>query len=449
MKRTRSLFLICFFNLPFISLLAQETEKQKGSWSGAVTTRYMQTSNKGGLEDFSILTSYGKIGYHLKLRDWLKFGVSGNGLVHYGTGGIDKRDQTTGSGPIYESNLWNSRLMSGSTEFNLPEFYLDFKFDAHLIRLGRFIEDTPTINGEGWPFPNALKGLWYKYQPVEGFNAEVAFIDRISSRFNGEFENVGNTLGTGGIGVGIDGNSSQYWNVTLSDYVAIAKLGYQFSGGLDLALWNYYTDNISNTIFTEAKFDLGTDKDWHVSGQFIYQSKVGDGGNNSFVLQYMVDESASGFGFMVKKDISKSALSLAFTRIGNEGRLLLPREWGKEPFYTFQRRTRVEGFSDVTAVMLKWENSFEKENYTLSAFSSFGYHSLPDPADAFKNKYQVPSTAHMDGSIKYTPKKKLSGFSAELYLAGRFLVGEKVSNPAYLINRADFFHSDLILSYIF
>ncbi|WP_068417193.1 hypothetical protein [Roseivirga echinicomitans] len=449
MKRTRSLFLICFFILPFIAVLAQEGEKERGFWSAEVTTRYMQTSNKGSLEDFSILASYGRVGYHIKLRDWLKFGVSGNGLVHYGTGGIDKRDQTTGSGPIYETNLWNSRLMSGSTEFSLPEFYLDFKFDSHLIRVGRFIEDTPLINGEGWPFPNAIKGLWYKYSSVEGFNAEAGFIDRISSRFTGEFQNVGNTLGAGGIGVGTDGNSSQYRDVTESDYIAIVKLGYRFSSGLDLALWNYYTDNISNTIFTEAKFDLGSDKDWHISSQFIYQSKVGDGGNNSGVLQYKADESANGFGFMVKKDISKSAVSLAFTRIGDGGRLLLPREWGKEPFYTFQRRTRVEGFSDVTAVALKWESNYDKENYKLSMFSSLGYHSLPDPADASKSKYQVPSTAHLDGSIKYSPKNKLFGFSAELYLAGRFLAGETVSNPAYLINRADFFHSDLILSYIF
>ena len=449
MKRTRSLFLICFFNLPFITAFAQEGERERGFWSGSVTTRYMQTSNKGNLEDFSILTSYGKVGYHIKLRDWLKFGVSGNGLIHYGTGGIDKRDQTTGSGPIYEANLWNSRLMSGSAEFSLPELYLDFKFDSHLIRVGRFIEDSPTINGEGWPFPNALKGLWYKYQPLVGFNAEAAFIDRIASRFSGDFENIGNTIGAGGLGVGTDGSGSQYWTATNSNFVAITKLGYRFSGGLDLAFWNYYTDNISNTIFTEAKFDVGEDKDWHIAGQFIYQTKVGDGGNNSGILQYKQDESASGFGFMVKKDISKSALSLAFTRIADGSRLLLPREWGKEPFYTFQRRTRVEGISDVTAVVLKWESSLDQENYKLDMFSSLGYHSLPNPTDASKNKYQVPSTAHLDGSIKYSPKNKLRGFSAELYVAGRFLAGETVSNSAYLINRADFFHSDLILSYIF
>ena len=449
MKRTRSLILICLFNFSLMTVLAQETETERGFWSAEVTTRYMQTSNKGSLEDFSMLASYGKVGYHIKLRDWLKFGVSGVGLVHYGTDGIDKRDLTTGSGPIYESNLWNSRLMSGSTEFNIPELYLDFKFDSHLIRVGRFIEDTPLINGEGWPFPNAIKGIWYKYSSVEGFNAEAGFIDRISSRFTGEFQNVGNTLGAGGIGVGTDGNSSQYRDVTESDYIAIAKLGYRFSNGLDLALWNYYTDNISNTLFAEAKYDLGTYKDWHISGQFIQQNKVGDGGNSNPAQQYFTDESASGFGFMVKKDISKSAVSVAFTRIGDEGRLLLPREWGKEPFYTFQRRTRVEGFSDVTSVTLKWESSTEKENYKLNMFSSLGYHSLPDPDDAPRSKYQVPSTAHLDGSIKYSPKNKLFGFSAELYLAGRFLAGETVSNSAYLINRADFFHSDLILSYIF
>tara|TARA_A100000171_G_scaffold52317_1_gene70082 strand:+ start:6380 stop:6577 length:198 start_codon:yes stop_codon:yes gene_type:complete len=65
MKRTRSLFLICFFNLPFVTALAQEGERERGFWSGSVTTRYMQTSNKGNLEDFSILTSYGKVGYHI------------------------------------------------------------------------------------------------------------------------------------------------------------------------------------------------------------------------------------------------------------------------------------------------------------------------------------------------------------------------------------------------
>ena len=187
MNITRAVLFSAFFIFSFLTLKGQE----KGFWSGDVTTRYMNTANKGNLEDFSIVASYGKVGYHIKLRDWLKFGVSGVALVNYGTNGIDRRDLTTGSGPIYEANLWNSRLMSGSAEFGLPEFYLDFKFDKHLIRVGRMVEDTPAINGEPWPFPNAVKGIWYKFQQFEGFKAQAAFIDRVASRFTGEFQNVG------------------------------------------------------------------------------------------------------------------------------------------------------------------------------------------------------------------------------------------------------------------
>ena len=103
----------------------------------------------------------------------------------------------------------------------------------------------------------------------------------------------------------------------------------------------------------------------------------------------------------------------------------------------------------MTAVLLKWEKDIVKEKSKINMFSSLGYHSLPNPADAPSSKYQVPTTVHIDYSIKYSPLKKLRGLSLELYVAGRFLADDTVTDPNYLINRADFFHSDLILNYIF
>ncbi|WP_421986632.1 hypothetical protein [Roseivirga sp.] len=409
----------------------------------------MSTANKGDLENFSGTVTHGYLRYKHSVKDWLTFGVQGNALVHFGIDNITKRDALTGAGPIYEANLWNPNLLSGSSSFSLPQLYARFDLDKHEITLGRFLIETPTINSEPWPFPNAVQGIWYDYSARSGLKFQLGVINQISPRFSGEFDGIGETVGQIAVGLDENGNPADYPGNVNSNFMGIANAKVDVNDQMTIDFWNYYTDNIHNTVLIEPVFKL--ENDFALSGMFIYQFKVGEGGNENPALSYLPEgHRASAFGLRLEKRKEHNLFQFNFSRIGASGRMLMPREWGKEPFYTFQRRTRVEGLSDVTSLMVKWERTWTSEKSDTRLYSSIGTNRLNNPAEFVSNKLGVPSHVHWDASIKYSPKGKgLKGVNIEWYLAYRFLDDDIGGNEAYRINKADFFHSDILLTYTF
>ncbi len=422
--------------------------QESGELSGLFRTRYMRTDNRGDLTNYSVWVSFGYLKYEHKFNDWLSLGAQGNGLVNFGIDNITKRDPLTGAGPIYEGNLWNQNRMEGGHEFALPQLYATLNFDKHKITLGRFLRDTPAINAEVWPFPNALQGIWYEFDPNEKLKVQFGGIHQIAPRFTGRFEGIGESIGQVGTGVGVDGNPSGYPGNVDADFLAIANVNVEISEKLSLDVWNYFADNISNSLLIEPtlKFDEG----FNLKTILIYQRRVGDGGNANPSLRYFSSSSATYYGLRLEKKQNADLFQLNFSRISDDGRLLLPREWGKEPFYAFQRRTRVEGFQDVTTIMGKWQRNWDDENRNMRFYTSLSWSSLPNPNDALRSKLKVPSNIHLDTSLKYEPKTSgFKGFSAEVYTAYRFLNDEIGGDESLRINKVDIFHLDLILSYSF
>lgn len=431
-----------------LSLRAQTAEEERSSEHFAeLKTRYMRTGNRGELKDFAILTSYFKYEFKTSLNDWLSFGVQTNALFNYGTNGI-KADGITGSGPIYEGNLWNRRLMTGSAEVTLPQIYAEFNFGAHQITAGQFLRNTPLINAEPWPLPNALQGLWYKYQLKKGTQFQLGAVFKISSRFSGDFVDIGESISLVGVGVDATGNPAQYRGNVESDMILIANAKFKLGENGSIDIWNYFVENVTNTFLIEPSFSFG-DGSWKARAMYLYQSRVNNGGNDLTQLAYTFDKSGSYLGARFEKGWENNKLQFNFSRIGDQGRVVLPREWGGEPFYTFQRRTRIEGNSDVTTIMVKWERSWDKENAKYRFFTSAGQNWMPDAFDAPRNKRKLPSHLHLDASFKYEPKGSLKNLSVELYAANRFLTDEIGTDLRALINRADFWHFDFIVGYKF
>ncbi|MBO3697912.1 hypothetical protein [Roseivirga sp. E12] len=420
-----------------------------GELTGAFKTRYMRTANRKDLADFSATVAYGYLKYTYEVKNWLSFGGQVNGLAHAGIDNITKRDPLTGSGPIYEANLWNPNYLNGNTEFALPQLYAQLTFNRHKITLGRFLMESPIVNSEPWPFPNAMQGIWYDYSANKDLRIQLGGIQNISPRFTAQFDGIGETIGLIAAGVDKDGNPSGYPGNVNSNFLLVGNANYSFSESVTIDLWNYYTDNVSNTIYLEPSLKL--ENDLSIKTMLIYQFKVGEGGNENPLLAYLEDgHQAMQFGFRVEKKHNNSTFQLNFSRITNKGRMLLPRELGKEPFYTFQRRTRVEGMQNVTSIMVKWQRNWENESRKMRLFTSMGSNKLAKPDNAQENKLRLPSHLHWDASLKYEPKKaSFNGFSAEMLLAYRFLNEEIGNDERARINRADFAHVDLILAYTF
>lgn len=415
---------------------------------GKVTFRSMRTDNSDQLASFYQTVLHANAGLRFKATPWLHVSGAVYGLTHLGLEGISKVDESTGRGPVFEGNLWSRKWYNGHSHFALPELKAEILLGDHQFTIGRFLFQTPIIGPEPFPFPNANEGLMYVYQaPNKQLKLESAWITRISSRFNARFSNVGESIGRGGLGVGIDGENSKYAGNIDSDFLAVLGLSWQIRPGFGVQLWNQYTDNVMNNLLIEPKVSFANN--WSASLMYIQQWRINNGGNDDPALTYLPNEIAAYFGLRLNKKQGRNLFQWNFSRVSDQGRLQLTRDWGLEPFYTFQRRNRVEGVRDFTALMFKWQQQWRNNHGQFRWFTSVSRSWMPKPFEAAKNKYEVPSNAQLDVAFKYAPLSFIKGLSAEVYVAYRFLMEDLAEDQYYIINRANFFHSDLIISYTF
>ena len=109
----------------------------------------------------------------------------------------------------------------------------------------------------------------------------------------------------------------------------------------------------------------------------------------------------------------------------------------------------MEGLQGATEVMVKWQRTWANDEASFRWYASASRGWFPFPGDAEKNKYRTTSSAHIDNAFKFTSKRWVKGLGAELYMAYRFLAEDINGDYRYLINRADFFHIDFLVSYSF
>ncbi len=105
--------------------------------------------------------------------------------------------------------------------------------------------------------------------------------------------------------------------------------------------------------FLQAEYALlpNTTPKWIAGAQLFRQDAISDGGNADAKKTYITPGSKSmGASFRIAHEWLRTSFNINYTRITADGRFLMPREWGKEPFYTFIPRERNEGTGDVHAL---------------------------------------------------------------------------------------------------
>ena len=125
----------------------------------------------------------------------------------------------------------------------------------------------------------------------------------------------------------------------------------------------------------------------------------------------------------------------------------MPREWGREPFFTFMPRERNEGFGDVHAIMGKVNYNIPKIRIKTSL--SGGYYKLPDVKNYRLNKYGVPSYTQVNADVRYAFNKVLKGLEAQLLVVGKLNSGETYNNKKFEFNKVNMVLYNFVLNYHF
>jgi hypothetical protein len=412
----------------------------------------MSTENEKGLTDYYANAAGGGIRFESAPFHGFQIGVSGFYIFNLASSDFAIPDSVTGQFNRYEIALFDIEDPENKADMDrLEEFFIKYKNKKLGISFGRQLINTPFINlQDGRMRPTGVNGAWVHYDPGKKIRMEAGWLYAITPRGTTRWFDIGKSIGVFSTGVNPDGSKSGYADNINSRWVALLGLNYKLSEQLTLKAWNTFTENVFNSALVELNWNrqLSGNSSLFSAGQVIRQDAVNDGGNEDPRKTYFQKGGRSWvLGGRLGWKNKKWEASVNYTRITRDGRYLIPREWGRDPMYTFMPRERNEGLGDVHAVMVKIDHLFSGSGFRSSL--SAGYYSLPAVSDYRLNKYGMPSYVQANLDIRYRFKGILQGFESQLLLVGKINRANEVNDKKYIINRVNLLHTNFLLNFYF
>jgi hypothetical protein len=426
---------------------------KNGQVHGHFRYYFMFTDNEFKLSNYYANAAGGGLRYETARFYGFQFGISGFYIFNIGSSDLSARDSITNQLSRYEIGLFDIEDPHNKRDMDrLEELYLKYNFRKSNITLGKQLINTPFINlQDGRMRPTGVGGLWFHMNEIKNTEFEGGYLYAISPRSTVRWYNVGESIGLYPVGVDLNGNRSDYLHNTFSKAVAMLGITHRTAPWLRLQLWNMYIHNISHTALAQADATIKINEGASsvIGGiQFYMQHASGNGGNPNPELTYMDPDNKSLIvstraGWKNKK----WETTLNYTRISNHGRYLMPREWGRDAFYTFLPRERNEGYGDVHAIMAKVQYRIPQSGF--KSYFGAGYYDMPDVKNFRLNKYGVPSYVQLNLDLSYDFKGFLKGLDAHLLVVGKIRTGEFYGDYRYVINRNNMVLYNFMLNYHF
>jgi hypothetical protein len=423
-----------------------------GSFHGHFRYFFMSTQNQKGLTDYYANAAGGGIRYETAKFHGFQLAVSGFYIFNIGSSDFTKADSVTGQYNRHEIALFDVTNPTNKKDLDrLEEFHLKYNFKNSNIVFGRQLINTPFINlQDGRMRPTGVEGIWLEVNEVKKIKIEVGWLYAITPRATVKWYEAGQSIGINSTGVNIDGTKSLYANNIKSKGVAVTGITTNINKNIKLQGWNMFTENVFNTAMLQVNinFPLHDSSALFVAAQFIRQDAVNDGGNIHPAKTYFVKGKKSiTFGGKVGWKNKRWETSFNYNRITADGRYLVPREWGREPFFTFMPRERNDGLGDVHALMVKLNYTIPKA--TVKTSLSAGYYKLPDVKDYRVNKYGVPSYMQVNADVRYSFAAMMKGLEAQLLIVGKIKEGETYGNKKFEFNKVNMVLYNFVLNYNF
>jgi outer membrane porin, OprD family len=425
---------------------------KKGQFRGHFRYYFMATDNDRNLSDYYANAGGGGIRFETARFHGIQFGVSGFYIFNLGSSDFAKLDSITGQSSRYEIGLFDHQNPHNGRDIDrLEEFFLKYNFKNTHITFGKQLLNTPFINlQDGRMRPTGVEGIWVESNDIKNTKIEGGWLYSISPRGTTEWYGVGESIGLYPVGVNIDGTKSAYAGALQSKGVALLGINTKVNKFVKLQLWDMFVENIFNTAMIQADIELPlkNKSKLFATGQFIRQDAVTEGGNENPSKTYFVKNGSSiSFGARAGWKNTVWETSVNYNRITDDGRYLVPREWGRDPFFTFIPRERNEGLGDIHAIMGKINYNITQKR--LKTGLAIGYYDLPDVKNYRLNKYGLPSYTQINADVRYSFDGILKGMEAQLLIAHKIKQGETYNNDKFVINKVNMTLYNVILNYHF
>lgn len=470
-----TLVIVVFSLIPFVGLTQhQEVGEKPASWKGNESEfvdsnsvlyafkngrmdghlRYFfcATDNNGKLSDYFANAAGGGIRFETSKFHGFQFAVSGFFVFNIGSSDLTSADSMTKQLNRYEIGLFDIEDPTNRKDIDrMEEFYLKYNFKKSYLRFGRQLINTPFINlQDGRMRPTGVEGAWLEINDIPKLKVEGGWLFSISPRSTVKWYSTAESVGLYSAGVSSTGLKSGYAGELESLGAFTLGVKYEPRKWISIKLWDLYFENVMNSalIQTDVNVKLNETKSFIIGAQFIRQDAVNDGGNFELAKRY-IDKDAVSMVFSSRLGIlgKRAGFSLNYTHITDHGRYLMPREWGRDPFYTFMPRERNEGYGNVHAMNVNWSLNFPENRIKTSL--AIGYFQLPDTKNFLLNKYNMPSYYQINADVRYSFKGLLKGLDAQLLFVAKLNAGDLHNDAKSEFNKVNMELYNLVLNYHF
>lgn len=413
---------------------------------------FMATDNAPGLQDYWANASGGGLRFEsAKFHGW-QVGISGFFIFNTGSMDLSIRDSTTNMANRYEIGLFDISNFNNKKEIDrMEEFFIKYNWKKSSVTFGKLLINTPLINlQDGRMRPTGVEGIWADFRQINKLKLEGGFITGVSPRSTVGWYHGAESIGVYPVGVNPDGTRSEYAGNLESKGTGVLGAHYDMKQWMNIHFWNYFIDNIQNSALIQIDFDFKQkNNNFIVAGlQGIRQDAINDGGNHDPAKTYVQKGAkAYTFGGRLGYKTEKNEFFLNYNRITSHGRYLFPREWGRDPFFTFMPRERNDGYGDVHAIVGRYMHKFLP--YRSSVNLAVGYFDMPDVLNFELNKYGFPSYLQTNLDIRHSLGGVLAGIDIQYLLVYKHGIGETYGDQRFVFNKVDMFLHNLIFNYHF
>ena len=362
------------------------------------------------------------------------------------------KDSLTNQHSRYESELFDLGEPYKHSDLTLmEEMFVRYTGKKFTASFGNLLLKTPFINPQdGRLRPTMVRGFWTEIQLFKKLFAEGGWLTHVAPRSTTEWYKIAESIGIYWAGLAPSGQLSNYRHHVHSKGVGIAALIWKGQES-KFQLWNTYFDNVTNTLMMQADVPLTYDEHgeaiWEAGLQFTRQDVIGQGGNAQPELAYAEQGKHSQVvSAQLLYRFGKNRWKIAYTNINGTTRFLMPREWGREPFYTFMERERNEGLRTANAFMGEIETNWLPKQ--LQSSLGLGYYNLPSPHNAAYNKYQMPSFMQFNAELNYRTKF-IKGLNLQALYVYKHAIRAADIPIEFLHNRANMHLINFVVRYEF
>jgi hypothetical protein len=406
----------------------------QGEVHGEIRNFFMNTINREELKDYYT----NALGFALKYetKPFYGFSMGGHFRSVFRTLGsrLSKEDDMLGTTAKWEYELYDLLNPGRYKDINkLQELYLKYQFNQSYISLGRLeTEYTPLLNNsDGRMGPFAHQGLWLHHPLNAKSTLDLGFINGVSPRSVTDWFSINQSVGLFFNGFLPNGEEANYRGTTNSQGIGIAK--YQFNqANWNFVFYDIFIHQLLNTVWLESDYTL---KNWNLGLQYVYQHGADYQRQLPLANQYIRDgENGQVLSTQLAWKKADWQFSIAYSKLFDTGRLLFPKEIGRDRFYTSIPRSRMEGLGDADVIVLKTQKFFPRTG--LDFLLEFQSIQGPSLNDFNLNKYNIDETYQFNTIINYDGSQLLKGLSFEGLFVFRYNKNETADEVIF--NKSNF-----------